>query len=107
MSSKRIDRIFVSIHYKGLLIMAKPYDAAGKELMELKPEAFLQYVNVPVTGPVSLIESDFSTVTAQVDSVFSGRSRIPVSRSYRTSSKPRRRSSPQAQTLQRHDRLSS
>ncbi len=50
--------------------MAKPYDAAGKELMELKPEAFLQYVDVPADGPVSLIESDFSTVTAQVDSVF-------------------------------------
>lgn len=50
--------------------MAKPFDAAGKELLELKPEAILEYVGVSAEGSVSLIESDFSTVTAQVDSVF-------------------------------------
>ena len=49
--------------------MAKPFDAAGKELLQLKPAALLQYIGVPVSGAVTLIETDFSTVTAQVDSV--------------------------------------
>jgi len=49
----------------------KPYDAAAKELVELDPVAWLNYVHISVPDPasVTVIDSDASTITAQADKI--------------------------------------
>ena len=50
--------------------MAKSYDAATKHLLEIDPPAWLAAVGLPATGPVRVIDSELSTVTAEADTVY-------------------------------------
>jgi len=51
--------------------MPKPFDAAMRELFELEPAAWLQFLGIPVADPsqVSVIDSNLSTFTAEADKV--------------------------------------
>jgi predicted transposase YdaD len=51
--------------------MAKPFDATTRELIELDPVAWLEFLHIPVPAPdrVRVIDSDVSTVTAAADKV--------------------------------------
>jgi hypothetical protein len=51
--------------------MAKPFDAMTRELIELDPAAWLEYLYIPVPDPgcVRVIDSDLSTITAEADKV--------------------------------------
>lgn len=46
--------------------MSKPYDAATKRLIELRPADWVQFIGLP-PGPVSLVDADLSTVSAAAD----------------------------------------
>jgi hypothetical protein len=47
----------------------KPFDATTKYLLELDPAAWLACVGLPRSGPVTVVDSDVSTVVAAVDKV--------------------------------------
>jgi hypothetical protein len=51
--------------------MAKPFDATTRELIELDPAAWLEFLHIPVPDParVRVIDSDVSTITAETDKV--------------------------------------
>jgi predicted transposase YdaD len=46
--------------------MSKPYDAATKRLLELRPTDWVALLGLPA-GPVTLVDADLSTVTAAAD----------------------------------------
>lgn len=50
---------------------SKPFDATSKELLELDPAAWLEYVHIRVPDPdtIEVIDADLSTVTAEADKV--------------------------------------
>ena len=50
--------------------MAKPFDATTKDLLEADPTAWLAYLGLHPHGAVEVIDSDFSTITAEADKVF-------------------------------------
>src|SRR4051794_30323038 len=47
----------------------RPFDATTRRLIENDPAGWLRYVGLPVDGPVHPIDSDLSTVLAEVDKV--------------------------------------
>ena len=47
----------------------RPYDVSPRSLIEGDPLAWLAWVGLPVNGPVHAIDSDVSTVLAEVDKV--------------------------------------
>ena len=51
--------------------MPKPFDSTMRELLELAPAAWLDFLGVPVSDPsqVEVIDSNVSTVTAEADKV--------------------------------------
>lgn len=49
--------------------MARHYDAATRDLIELDPSSFLKYLGFQVQGPVSVKNCDLSTVVAETDSI--------------------------------------
>jgi hypothetical protein len=51
--------------------MAKPCDATMRELFELEPAAWLEFLGIPVPDPhqVEVIDSNLSTVTPEADKV--------------------------------------
>jgi predicted transposase YdaD len=51
--------------------MSKPFDATMRKLLELERAAWLRFLHVPVANPdrVKVIDSNISTVTAEVDKV--------------------------------------
>jgi predicted transposase YdaD len=50
--------------------MHKPYDITMKMLMEQEPVAWLRRFGIEPDGPVSVVESEVSTITSEVDKVF-------------------------------------
>jgi predicted transposase YdaD len=50
--------------------MSKPFDATTRELMAVDPGSWLAYLGVVPDGPVSVIDADLATVTAEADKVF-------------------------------------
>jgi predicted transposase YdaD len=50
--------------------MAKPFDATTKDLFESDPVAWMTYLGLHPQGPVEVIDSDLSTVTAEADKVY-------------------------------------
>jgi hypothetical protein len=46
--------------------MSRPYDAAPKRLIELRPADWVRFLGLPL-GPVSLVDADLSTVSAAAD----------------------------------------
>jgi hypothetical protein len=53
------------------MAMFKPFDATMRELFELEPAAWLEFLGIPVPDPslVTVIDSNVSTVTAEADKV--------------------------------------
>ncbi len=51
--------------------MARPFDATMRELFEIEPAAWLEFMGIPVPDPslVQVIDSNVSTVTAETDKV--------------------------------------
>jgi predicted transposase YdaD len=51
------------------MAMSKPFDATMRELFELEPAAWLEFLGIPVPDPslVTVIDSNVSTVTAEAD----------------------------------------
>ena len=51
--------------------MPKPFDATMRELFELEPAAWLEFLGIPVPDPrqVKVIDSNLSTFTAEADKV--------------------------------------
>jgi len=51
--------------------MPKPFDATMRELFELEPAAWLEFLGIPVPDPgqVTVIDSNLSTFTAEADKV--------------------------------------
>jgi predicted transposase YdaD len=51
--------------------MAKAYDATTRQLIEMGPAAWLEYLGIPVSDPtrVKVIDSNLSTVSAEADRV--------------------------------------
>ena len=49
--------------------MAKFYDAATKDLIESDPASLLRYLGLQVNGPVTVRNSDLSTVVAESDRI--------------------------------------
>jgi predicted transposase YdaD len=47
----------------------RPFDVTTRRLIEADPEGWLAWIGLPADGPVRAIESDVSTVLAQVDKV--------------------------------------
>jgi hypothetical protein len=47
----------------------RPYDVSPRSLIEGDPDGWLAWVGLPVNGPVRAIDSDVSTVLAEVDKV--------------------------------------
>lgn len=47
----------------------KPFDATTKYLVERDPAAWLTYVGLRPSGPATIVESNVSTVVAEVDKV--------------------------------------
>lgn len=47
----------------------RPYDASPRALIEGDPEGWLAWVGLPVNGPIQAIDTDVSTVLAEVDKV--------------------------------------
>jgi len=47
----------------------RPFDAATRHLIEGDPASWLAWVGLPVNGPIQPIDSDLSTVLAEVDKV--------------------------------------
>jgi hypothetical protein len=50
--------------------MARPFDATTSYLLEADPAAWMTYLGLDPEGPVEVIDSDLSTVTAEADKVF-------------------------------------
>jgi hypothetical protein len=50
--------------------MAKPYDSTTKELLEGYPVTWLAYVGFTPGGPVTVVDADLSTFTAEADKVY-------------------------------------
>jgi hypothetical protein len=46
--------------------VSKPYDAATKRLIELRPADWVRFLGYPI-GPVSLVDADLSTISAAAD----------------------------------------
>ncbi len=49
--------------------MSKPFDASAKDLLEADPESWIAYLHLKHQGPVRVIDSDLSSVTAEADKV--------------------------------------
>ena len=49
--------------------MSKPYDSTLKSLVERYPVDWLNFCGLPPQGPVSLVDSEISTLTAAADRV--------------------------------------
>ncbi|HEX5102982.1 MAG TPA: DUF4351 domain-containing protein [Pirellulaceae bacterium] len=49
--------------------MPKDFDATTRHLLEVDPRAWLEYVGVPTTAPIEIINSDLSTITTEADKV--------------------------------------
>ena len=51
--------------------MPEPFDSTMRELLELAPAAWLEFLGIPVSDPsqVEVIDSNVSTVTAEADKV--------------------------------------
>jgi hypothetical protein len=49
--------------------VAKPFDAATKHLFESDPGTWLAYADLLPDGPLTVIDTDLSTVTAAADAV--------------------------------------
>jgi predicted transposase YdaD len=51
------------------MAMSKPFDATMRELFELEPAAWLEFLGIPVPDPglVQVIDSNLSTITADAD----------------------------------------
>lgn len=49
--------------------MAKPFEAATKQLVEAYPDAWLTYLGLQPTGPVAIVDADLAAVTAEADKV--------------------------------------
>lgn len=47
----------------------RPFDISGSFLIELDPPAWLDWLGLPIDGPVQSIESHVGTVLAEVDKV--------------------------------------
>src|SRR3954452_20208598 len=47
----------------------RPFDATTRGLIESDPAGWLRWVGLPVDGPVAPLESNLSTVLAEVDKV--------------------------------------
>lgn len=47
----------------------RPYDVSVGHLIELDPEGWLDWIGLPADGPVESVETDVSTVLAEVDKV--------------------------------------
>lgn len=47
----------------------RPFDTTTRRLIEADPEGWLAWIGLPADGPVQAIESDVSTVLAEVDKV--------------------------------------
>lgn len=45
----------------------KPYDATAKELLEADPAGWVEFLGLRADGPVTVADSDVSTITAAVD----------------------------------------
>lgn len=54
---------------RGSRDMSKPYDATSKELIERDPADWLRLAGFRVRGPVSIIDSDVSTITGAADKI--------------------------------------
>lgn len=52
-----------------LRAVSKPYDATAKDLLELDPAAWAQFVGADAPAGVELIDSELSTITAAADKV--------------------------------------
>lgn len=50
--------------------MHKPYDITMKMLMEQEPVSWLRRFGIEPDGPVSVVDSEVSTITSEVDKVF-------------------------------------
>lgn len=50
--------------------MSKPYDATTKVLLEENPAAWLRLAGIEVSSPITLLESDLSTITTDADKLF-------------------------------------
>src|SRR5215217_3093018 len=55
----------------------RPFDVTTRRLIEADPEGWLAWLGLPVDGPVQPIESDVSTVLAEVDKVLEVRGPTP------------------------------
>lgn len=68
--------------------MSKPFDATTRQLIELGPVDWLEYLGLHVADPsrVTVIDSNVSTVTADADKVIA--STIPLPGSSTSSSRP-------------------
>src|SRR4051794_8685749 len=49
--------------------MAKPYDVSTRSLVEDYPETWLAYLGIVPDGPVSVLDANLSTVSAEADKV--------------------------------------
>jgi predicted transposase YdaD len=60
--------------------MSKPFDATMRELFELEPAAWLEFLGIPVADPtqVKVIDSKVSTITAEADKVVRVDGREPL-----------------------------
>lgn len=56
--------------------MSKPYDAATKRLVELRPEDWVAFLGLP-SGPVSLVDADLSTISAAADRLIRVDAEVP------------------------------
>ena len=50
--------------------MSKPYDATVKHLLQAYPADWLDLIGLRDAGPVTVVDSDLSTVSAAADSIF-------------------------------------
>lgn len=49
--------------------MSKHYDATAKELLEADPPGWVEFLHLRADGPVTVVDSDVSTITAAADKV--------------------------------------
>ncbi|MBV8486996.1 MAG: DUF4351 domain-containing protein [Planctomycetaceae bacterium] len=61
----------------GAIFLAKPFDAATKELLESDPAAWLELISGRRFGKARILNVDLSTVTAEADSVLSVEDEVP------------------------------
>lgn len=57
--------------------MSKPYDATTKVLLERNPSAWLRLAGIEVSSPITLLESDLSTITTDADKLFRVEAEVP------------------------------